>query len=109
MAQIIISTFDAIHGSLSSVIKVEDKDLDRIYKAYKREQVINYIKSKKENNQALEDWETVDNLIKEVSPQQILDEFAEKFITDIINRVHHMEFEVFKDKYLEDFSRIEWE
>ena len=107
MAQLVISTIDPEHGSISSVIHLKDKDLQRIYNAYKRDYAEGYLKHKIDQGEVLEASDSLENIQKDIQAQEILNDLVERFIKDIVNVTHSTEMRIAYEKISSNLERIQ--
>ena len=107
MAQLVISTIDPENGSVSAVINLKDKDIQRIYNAYKRDYAEGYLKQKIDSGDILEASDTIENMQNGIEAQEILNDLAESFIKNMVNTTHNVEIRVAYEKIASNIPRIE--
>lgn len=99
MAQIIITVIDTENGAANSTYKIKDKDISRIYKAFKYKLAYDYLQRKKNTEEVLEASDTVENISTQVTGQDVVNEVCNMFISNLIGRAHDIE----KNKLIQDF------
>lgn len=107
MAQVMLTVIDPINGAVNSQIKLKDIDIARIYAAFRYKHADNILFHKKANEDVLEASDTIENISKQISAQEILDNLFFTLIDRIISDTHSIESKRILKEYYDKTGRIE--
>ena len=99
MAQIMLTFIDSVNGSVNSLVKLKDKDVSRMYEAFKFRHAEHILSNKQSSGEVLEATDTLENIANNIPVQDVLDNLFLTFMDRVISDTHNIE----SKKILKDF------
>lgn len=91
MAQILLTIIDQENGSLTATFTISDRDIKRIFDAYKRTNAEKHLKDLQNDGKILEAYDTVEETAKKIATQDIVEYLAENFIETLSKYTYQVE------------------
>lgn len=107
MASIFLTFMDAKNGTITASYSLDDKDVQRMYDAYRYRHGELLLQDKVGAGEILEADDTINNLGSKFTCQDIVNSAGAQIVGTMINSVHEVETRIEFQKIADQVQRIE--